>query len=141
MTLEAAVIIYLKSKFVILILVITISFLIYRPKIAKDLIRRLENFDRLFTSFEYDYVKAMLPIKSAEDIESLQELTFLFSETLSYSLKRNLILKDDVDGCQPSVMIALPRLSIVRGLLHGYGSVVCKLNCDDLSSILKPFHR
>lgn len=43
-----------------------------RPKISRDLIRRLESFDRLFTSFEYDYVKAMLPIKSAEDIESLQ---------------------------------------------------------------------
>lgn len=111
-----------------------------RPKISRDLIRRLESFDRLFTSFEYDYVKAMLPIKSAEDIESLQELTFLFSETLTYSLRKQLILKDDVEGCQPSVMIALPRLSIVRGLLHGYGSVVCKLNVDDLSSILRPYH-
>lgn len=83
----------------------------------------------------------MLPIKSADDIESLQELTFLFSETLSYSLRRNLILKEDVEGCQPSVMIALPRLSIVRGLLHGYGSVVCKHHCDELSSILRPYHR
>ena len=83
----------------------------------------------------------MLPIKSANDIESLQELTFLFSETLSYSLRKGLILKDDVEGCQPSVMIALPRLSVVRGLLYGYGSVVCKLNSDDLSSILRPYHK
>jgi len=83
----------------------------------------------------------MLPIKSSEDIESLQELTILFSETLSYSLKKSLISKEDVEGCEPNVMIALPRLSIVRGLLHGYGSVVCKLNCDELSSILQPYHR
>lgn len=108
---------------------------------SKDLIRRLENFDRLFTSFEYDYVKAMLPIKSSEDIESLQELTYLFSDTLTYALKKGLISKEDVDGCQPNVMIALPRLSLVRGLMQGYGSVVCKLNSDELSSILRPYHR
>lgn len=83
----------------------------------------------------------MLPIKSADDIENLQELTFLFSETLKYSIKRGLVQKEDVEGCQPSVMIALPRLSIVRGLLDGFGSVVCKLNSEDLSSILRPYHR
>ncbi|KAJ6217733.1 hypothetical protein RDWZM_008890 [Blomia tropicalis] len=84
------------------------------PKISKELVQRLENFDRLFTAFEYDYVKAMLPIKPSS--------------------------KEDVEGCQPSVMIALPRLSIVRGLLDGFGSVVCKLNSEDLSSILRPYH-
>lgn len=82
----------------------------------------------------------MLQIKTAEDIENLQELTYLFSDTLTYALNKGLISKEDVDGCQPSVMIALPRLSIVRGLVQGYGSVVCKQNCDELSTILRPFH-
>lgn len=83
----------------------------------------------------------MLPIKSSDDIESLQELTYLFSDTLTYALGKGLISKEDVDGCQPNVMIALPRLSLVRGLLQGYGSVVCKLNVEELSSILRPYHR
>lgn len=115
----------------------------YLPKnlrFPKDLIKKLERFDRLFTAFEYDYVKAMLEIKSSDEIENLQELTFLFSDTLTYALKNNLILKDEVDGCQPSVMIALPRLSIVRGLLQGYDSVVCKINQEELTSILRPYH-
>lgn len=112
-----------------------------RPKISKDFIRRLEEFDNLFVSFEYDYVKAMLPIKSSVDIESLQELTYLFSETLVYALKKGLITKEDVEGCEPNVMIALPRLSIVRGLLQGYGSVVCKSDYYELCSILQPYHR
>lgn len=105
------------------------------------MIKKLEIFDHLFSSFEYDYVKTMLQIKTCEDIENLQELTFLFSDTLSYALKKGLISKEDVDGCQPSVMIALPRLSIVRGLLQGFGSVVCKANPDELTSILRPYHR
>ena len=86
-------------------------------------------------------MKAMLAIKTKEDIENLQEMTFLFSETLEYSIKNDLISQEDVDGCQPSVMIALPRLSIVRGLIQGYGSVVCKLAPDLLSPILRPFHK
>ncbi|OTF77276.1 hypothetical protein BLA29_002187 [Euroglyphus maynei] len=110
------------------------------PRISKDLIRKLENFDNLFSSFEYDYVKAMLQIKNCEDIENLQELTILFSETLSYSLRKGLISKDEVDGCQPSVMIALPRLSIIRGLLQGFGSVVCKHDPTELTTILRPYH-
>lgn len=82
----------------------------------------------------------MLQIKNCEDIENLQELTILFSETLSYTLHKGLISKDDVDGCQPSVMIALPRLSIVRGLLQGFGSVVCKHDPAELTTILRPYH-
>lgn len=121
-------------------IILLFSFSLFSPRISKDLIRKLENFDNLFSSFEYDYVKAMLQIKNCEDIENLQELTILFSETLSYSLEKGLISKDEVDGCQPSVMIALPRLSIVRGLLQGFGSVVCKHDPAELTTILRPYH-
>ncbi|KAI7690061.1 hypothetical protein SSS_02255 [Sarcoptes scabiei] len=109
-------------------------------KIPDELKKKLENFDNLFSSFEYDYVKTMSQIKTSDDIENLQELTFLFSDTLKYALEKDLISKDDVEGCQPNVMIALPRLSIVRGLLQGYGSVVCRINRDDIISILRPYH-
>lgn len=105
-----------------------------------ELVKRLEKFDCLFTAFEYDYVKAMLTIKTAEDIENLQELTYLFTDTLFHAIEKDLITKDDVEGCQPNVMIALPRLSIVRGLLQGPGSVVCQSDPEKLCSILRPFH-
>lgn len=105
------------------------------------MICKLEDFDKLFSTFEYEYVKAMLPIKSADEIEKQRELIVLFSETLASALKRGLISQDDIDDCQPKAMIAIPRLAIVSGLLIGNGSAICKKSRDQLSALFKPFHR
>lgn len=101
---------------------------------------KLEHFDRLFTSFEYEYVKAMLPIKTAEELEKQQDLTVLFSETVSGALKKGLIAQDDIDECQPSVMITIPRLAIVCGLMCDE-SPIFKSRKDQLSNIFRPYHK
>lgn len=105
------------------------------------MICKLEHFDRLFSSFEYEYVKAMVPIKSADEIEKQQEVIVLFSETVFSALKRGLISQDDIDDCQPKAMIAIPRLAIITGLIYGDGSAICKRTKDQLSSLFKPFHK
>ncbi len=112
-----------------------------RGNLSFEMICKLEHFDQLFSSFEYEYVKAMLPIKSADEIEKQQEVIVLFSETLSRALKRGLISQDDIDDCQPRVMIAIPRLAIVTGLMQGNGSAICKKTREQLSNLFKPFHR
>ncbi|CAG2100112.1 unnamed protein product [Medioppia subpectinata] len=111
-----------------------------RGNLSFEMVVKLEHFDQLFSSFEYEYVKSMLPIKSADEIEKQQEVIVLFSETLREALKRGLISQDDIDDCQPKTMIAIPRLAIVTGLLLGNGSAICKKSRDQLSNLFKPFH-
>lgn len=86
--------------------------------IHPSLKHRLESFDILFAEFEYEYVKAMLPIKTAEEIEKLHEVTALFSESVAYSLKKGLISQDDIEECTPHVLIVIPRLAILYALVH-----------------------
>lgn len=83
----------------------------------------------------------MLPIKTAEEIEKQQDVIILFSETVANALRRNLINQEDIDECQPKVMITIPRLAIVKGLLYGEGSPICKKQRRELSSLFKPFHK
>lgn len=106
-----------------------------------DLTCKLENFDRLFSSFEFEYVKAMLPIKTVDDIEKQQDITVLFSETVACALKRGLIAQDEIDECQPNVMINIPRLAIIYGLTRcGEESPVFQKHKDHLSNVFKPFY-
>lgn len=106
-----------------------------------DLIARLEHFDRLFTAFEFEYVKAMLPIKTVDDIERQQDLTVLFSEALAKAIRRQLIRQSHVDECNPSVMISLPRLAIVHGLVYcGNSSTILKRYKHQLPTVLRAYH-
>jgi len=106
-----------------------------------DLIFKMEVFDRIFAHFEFEYVKAMLPIKSIEDIERQQDLLVLFSETVQRALKRKLISQEEFDECEPTVIINIPRLAIIHGLLRcGRESPIFKRNKEHLSSVFKPFH-
>ncbi|RWS27150.1 hypothetical protein B4U80_00874 [Leptotrombidium deliense] len=117
------------------------NFCVYKDVRGFDLICKLEEFDRMFASFEFEYVNAMLPIKSVDEIEKLQELTVLFSETVARALKRGLIQQSDIDECQPNVMITIPRLAIVYGLVFcGEESTIYKKQKEDLSNVFKPFH-
>ncbi|KAG9509725.1 Lateral signaling target protein 2-like protein [Fragariocoptes setiger] len=109
-------------------------------RIGHHLIKKMSAFDHIFATFEYEYVRTMLPIRSASEIEKLQETAVLFSEALIDAVKRNLIKQDDIDEFQPIVMIALPRLAIVRGLLYNDENPVYKVNKHHMSSLFKPFH-
>lgn len=110
--------------------------------IIKSMATKLAVFDELFTFFEYEYVRAMLPIKTAEEIERLHELTVLFSEAVARSLKRGLISQEDIDECHPHVLIAIPRLAIIYGLVHCEDSPILRSVKDGKQShIFRPYYR
>lgn len=117
------------------------SFFVYKDILSLDLTLKMEQFDRLFASFEYEYVKAMLPIKTADEIEKLHELTVLFSEALSSALRRKLLSQEDLDECQPHVMIAIPRLAIIYGLTQCSESPIFRARKEQLPVIFKPWHK
>lgn len=108
--------------------------------IDQALIRKMEAFDHIFASFEYEYVRTMLPIRTVTEIEKLQEVAVLFSETLIDCVKRGLIKQDDIDEFQPIVMIAIPRLAIVRGLLYRNENPIYTRHRSQMCSLFQPFH-
>jgi len=97
-------------------------------------------FDHIFATFEYEYVRTMLPIRTVAEIEKLQEVAVLFSETLIDCVKRGLIKQDDIDEFQPIVMIAIPRLAIVRGLLYKNENPIYSRHKSHMCSLFQPFH-
>lgn len=109
-------------------------------KITQSLIKKMADFDHIFTTFEYEYVRTMLPIRTVAEIEKLQEVAVLFSETLIDCLKRGLIKQDDIDEFQPIVMIAIPRLAIVRGLLYKNENPIYTRHKSQMCSLFQPFH-
>ncbi|XP_025018519.1 lateral signaling target protein 2 homolog [Tetranychus urticae] len=117
------------------------NFMIYKDRIGLDLMFKLQQFDRIFANFEYEYVKAMLPIKTVKEIEQQQDLMVLFSESVQSALKRGLISQDEFDECEPTVIINIPRLAIIHGLVRcGQESPILKRDKSQLSSVFKPFH-
>lgn len=109
-------------------------------RINHALIKKMVAFDHIFATFEYEYVRTMLPIRTVTEIEKLQEVAVLFSETLIDCVKRNLIKQDDIDEFQPIVMIAIPRLAIVRGLLYRGESPIYTRHKSQMCSLFQPFH-
>lgn len=109
-------------------------------RINEALIKKMVAFDRIFATFEYEYVRTMLPIRTTAEIEKLQEVAVLFSETLIDCLKRGLIKQEDIDEFQPIVMIAIPRLAIVRGLLYKNENPIYTRHKSQMCSLFQPFH-
>lgn len=109
-------------------------------RINDDLIKKMVGFDHVFATFEYEYVRTMLPIRTVTEIEKLQEVAVLFSETLMDSLKRGLIKQDDIDEFQPIVMIAIPRLAIVKGLLYKNENPIYTRHRSHMNNLFQPFH-
>lgn len=108
--------------------------------INEALIKKMVAFDHIFATFEYEYVRTMLPIRTVAEIEKLQEVAVLFSETLIDCLRRELIKQDDIDEFQPIVMIAIPRLAIVRGLLYKNENPIYTRHKSQMCSLFQPFH-
>lgn len=109
-------------------------------RISHALIRKMSAFDHIFATFEFEYVRTMLPIRTVAEIEKLQEVAVLFSETLIDCLGRGLIKQDDIDEFQPIVMIAIPRLAIVRGLLYRNENPIYTRHKSQMCSLFLPFH-
>lgn len=109
-------------------------------RINETLVKRMVAFDHIFATFEYEYVRTMLPIRTVAEIEKLQEVAVLFSETLIDCLRRGLIKQDDIDEFQPIVMIAIPRLAIVRGLLYKNENPIYTRHKSHMCSLFQPFH-
>ncbi|CAL2049907.1 unnamed protein product [Caenorhabditis brenneri] len=109
----------------------------YNPVIKDNLLK----FDRLFAEFEYQYVSAMVPVKSVKEHDSQLDVAVLFSEVLSLALQKDLITQDLIDYCDPSVMIAIPRLGIVWGLLvYSEGALNVDVPAENLSEMFRPFY-
>ncbi|XP_006816265.1 lateral signaling target protein 2 homolog [Saccoglossus kowalevskii] len=60
---------------------------VYTDKIKDVLIK----FDQIFADFEYSYVSAMVPVKTARDYETQQEVVVLFCETIERALNSHLL--------------------------------------------------
>ncbi|CAI2356924.1 unnamed protein product [Caenorhabditis sp. 36 PRJEB53466] len=109
----------------------------YNPVIKENLLK----FDKLFAEFEYQYVSAMVPVKSVKEHDSQLDVAVLFSEVLSLALTKDLITQDLIDYCDPSVMIAIPRLGIVWGLLiYSKGALNVDIPAENLSEMFRPFY-
>ncbi|GMT07029.1 hypothetical protein PENTCL1PPCAC_29203 [Pristionchus entomophagus] len=89
------------------------------PSLYTDHIKEsLLKFDHLFAEFEFRYVSAMVPVKTVLEHDAQQDVAVLFSEVLEMAVRRGLLTREQVDYCDPIVMIVIPRLAIVWGMLH-----------------------
>ncbi|KAK0396274.1 hypothetical protein QR680_001651 [Steinernema hermaphroditum] len=101
----------------------------------------LRAFDHLFADFELRYVSAMVPVKSVREHDCQLDVAVLFSESLQRALKMCYFTQDNVDDCDPNVMIAIPRLAIVWGLLYyPEGALNVDGSPENLSEMFRPFH-
>lgn len=83
----------------------------------------------------------MVPVKSVKEHDSQLDVAVLFSEVLSLALGKDLITQDQIDYCDPSVMIAIPRLGIVWGLLvYSNGALNVDIPAENLSEMFRPFY-
>ncbi|VBB25250.1 unnamed protein product [Acanthocheilonema viteae] len=103
--------------------------------------RSLKHFDQLFAEFELNYVSAMVPVKSVKEYDCQLDIAVLFSETLDRALRLGYLTQDQIDDCDPVVMIAVPRLAIVCGLLYfPEGALNVDANPEVLSDMFRSFH-
>lgn len=113
------------------------------PSHYPDSIRtQLQVFDRLFAEFEFAYVSAMVPVKSVREYDRQLDVAVLFSDCLTRAIKVGYINREQIDDCDPNVIIALPRLAIVWGLLYyPDGALDVKKDKDGLSEMFRHFHK
>ncbi|VIO96650.1 Uncharacterized protein BM_BM5439 [Brugia malayi] len=103
--------------------------------------RSLKHFDHLFAEFELNYVSAMVPVKSVREYDCQLDIAVLFSEALDRAVRLDYLTQDQIDDCDPIVMIAVPRLAIVCGLLYfPEGALNVDANPETLSNMFRSFH-
>ncbi|KAL4648769.1 hypothetical protein GN956_G6863 [Arapaima gigas] len=100
----------------------------------------LLQYDSIFCQFELSYISAVMPVKSAEELQKQQEIVVLFCETVQRALKLGYITQELIDGYEPLVMFSIPRLAIICGLLiFPDGPLNLQYGSDSLSSLFRPF--
>uniref|UniRef100_A0A914V6J6 Uncharacterized protein n=1 Tax=Plectus sambesii TaxID=2011161 RepID=A0A914V6J6_9BILA len=100
----------------------------------------LRVFDHLFAEFELNYVSAMVPVKSAKEYDAQLDVAVLFSESLERAIKAGYVTREQIEDCDPTVMITVPRLAIVCGLLiYPLGALNVDRPPDQLSEMFRPF--
>ncbi|XP_075456953.1 lateral signaling target protein 2 homolog isoform X2 [Ascaphus truei] len=87
----------------------------YPESIQKALLQ----YDNLCAEFELRYVSLVVSVKTPEEIYKQQEVVVLFCETVSRALQRGYLNQEMIDGCEPELMISIPRLAIIRGSSMG----------------------
>ncbi|OAF66452.1 hypothetical protein A3Q56_05820 [Intoshia linei] len=76
----------------------------------------LATFDKTQCKFEFEFLKTFEEMKTLEDLIQIDDLSVLCSETMQRAMDKNLISIEDIEMCEPQLMFAIPRLSIITGL-------------------------
>ncbi|KAI1732026.1 FYVE zinc finger domain-containing protein [Ditylenchus destructor] len=67
----------------------------------------LQVFDRLFADFEYNYVSAMVTVKSVKEYDAQLDVAVLFSDSLTRAIKMNYIAQEQIDDCDPNLLVII----------------------------------
>nr|CDJ96876.1 C. briggsae CBR-LST-2 protein [Haemonchus contortus] len=111
--------------------------LFYTDAIKESLLK----FDHLFAAFEFQYVSAMVPVKSVREYDAQLDVAVLFSEVLNRALAKRLITKEQIDSFDPIVMICIPRLAIVWGLIYyPEGALNVDGPQENMSEMFRPYY-
>ncbi|KAK5986172.1 Lateral signaling target protein 2 [Trichostrongylus colubriformis] len=111
--------------------------LIYTDAIKESLLK----FDHLFAAFEFEYVSAMVPVKSVREHDAQLDVAVLFSEVVERALAERLITKEQIDSFDPIVMICVPRLAIVWGLIYyPEGALNVDGPQENMSEMFRPYY-
>ncbi|KHJ95129.1 hypothetical protein OESDEN_04927 [Oesophagostomum dentatum] len=117
--------------------------LIYTDAIKESLLK----FDHLFAAFEFQYVSAMVPVKSVKEHDAQLDVAVLFSDVLDRALQQKLITQDQIDSFDPIVMICIPRLAIrgnvdvFRGLIYyPEGALNVDGPAENMSEMFRPYY-
>ncbi|VDO97902.1 unnamed protein product [Heligmosomoides polygyrus] len=111
--------------------------LIYTDAIKESLLK----FDHLFAAFEFQYVSAMVPVKSVKEHDAQLDVAVLFSDVLERALAQHLIVQEQIDSFDPIVMICIPRLAIVWGLIYyPEGALNVDGPQENMSEMFRPYY-
>ncbi|XP_041476909.1 lateral signaling target protein 2 homolog isoform X1 [Lytechinus variegatus] len=100
----------------------------------------LKKFDHVFAEFELSYVSAMVPVKSALEYDTMQDVIVLFCETINRALSKKLFTQDQIDDYDPGLMFTIPRLAIVSGLVtFSDGPLNMAKPASQISELFRPF--
>uniref|UniRef100_A0A1I7SQ18 FYVE-type domain-containing protein n=1 Tax=Bursaphelenchus xylophilus TaxID=6326 RepID=A0A1I7SQ18_BURXY len=110
---------------------------VYTPKIKAS----LHVFDRLFAEFEFNYVSAMVPVKTIVEYDHQLDVAVLFAECLNRALETGYFSKDQIEDADPTVMIALPRIAILWGLTTFEGNALdLNQGRENISEMFRHFY-
>ncbi|CAD5216907.1 unnamed protein product [Bursaphelenchus okinawaensis] len=110
---------------------------VYTPKIKAS----LHVFDRLFAEFEFNYVSAMVPVKTIVEYDHQLDVAVLFAECLNRAMEVGYFNKEQIEDADPTLMIALPRIAILWGLTVFEGNALdLNQGRENISEMFRHFY-